>query len=122
MVYAGSCPGRSRIKWRCPVACGKEDSCPCKEPCSSSPYGRCVYTKPDWDIRLYPSVTRGTDEYIKIYNNRTSSERLNNRVLNDYHIHDMQIHGKKRYSFFTMIACINIHLDARLKTQKLDAA
>lgn len=59
---------------------------------------------------------------IKDLHNRTGSERVNNRILNDYHLHDMRIHGKKRYSFFAIIAGINIHLDARLKKQKMDAA
>ena len=67
-------------------------------------------------------VARGTDEYQKIYNNRTSCERVNNRVLNDYHLHDMGIHTRKRYSFFTMVICINIHLDARLKKRQKLAA
>lgn len=79
------------------------------------PYGRCVYTKPDWDIRLYTPVPRGTQEYTQIFNNRTSCERVNNRVLNDYDLHDMGIHTKKRYSFFTMVIGICIHLDTRLK-------
>lgn len=119
MVYNGFCSGSSRCKWRCPVACGKEKSCPCKESCSPSPYGRCIYTKPAWDIRLYPPVARGTEEYKLIYNNRTSSERINNRILNDYHLHTMGIHSRKRYSFFAMIAGINIHLDAQLKGMKM---
>jgi len=122
MVHDGNCPGRSRIKWRCPLICGKVNSCSCKDSCSPSPYGRCFYTKPEWDIRLYTPVARGTTEYIKTYNNRTGSERVNNRILNDYKLHSMRIHGKKRYSFFTMIACINIHLDARLKKTKSKAA
>lgn len=122
MVYWGTCHGRSRVKWRCPQACGKEDNCSYKDSCSPSAYGRCVYTKPDWDIRLYPPVARGTTEYKKIYNNRTGSERVNNRILNDYHLHDMRIHSKKRFSFFAMIAGINIHLDARLKVAKQNAA
>lgn len=58
MVYNGYCSGRSRIKWRCPFACGKVDDCACKSNCSPSPYGRCIYTKPDWDIRLYTPVQR----------------------------------------------------------------
>lgn len=119
MVYWGFCSGRSRCKWRCPIACGKESSCSCKDSCSSSPYGRCIYTKPSWDIRLYPPVARGTEEYKKIYNNRTSCERVNNRILNDYHLHAMRIHTKKRYSFFMWIIDTNIHLDARLKQQRL---
>lgn len=121
MVYWGHCSGRRRLKWRCPLACGKVDSCSCKDSCSPSPYGRCFYTKPDWDVRLYTPITRGTCEYKKIYNNRTGSERVNNRLLNDYHLHDMKIHGKKRNSFFGMIAGINIHLDARVKKQNIDA-
>jgi len=84
MVNWGYCRQKHSRKWRCPLACGKAGSCPCKQKCSSSSYGRCVYTKPDW-------------------------------VLNDYHLHDMGIHTRKRYSFFTMMICINIHLDARLK-------
>lgn len=122
MVYWGYSPKRHDCKWRCPVACGKEEKCTCEVPCSSSSYGRCLYTKPAWDIRLYPPIPRGTEEYKKTYNNRTSSERVNNRILNDYHLHDMKIHGKKRYSFFAMIAGMNIHLDARLKKAKQDAA
>lgn len=94
----------------------------CEVPCSSSSYGRCIYTKPDRDIRLYTPVPRGTEEYRKTYNNRTSSERVNNRILNDYHLHDMNILSKKRYSFFAMIAGINIHLDARIKKKKQDSA
>jgi len=122
MTHWGYSPSRHDCKWRCPVACGKEETCTCEVPCSSSPYGRCVYTKPDWDIRLYTPIARGTQEYIHIYNNRSGSERVNNRILNDYHLHAMIIHGKKRYSFFAMIAGINVHLDARLKKMKMDAA
>lgn len=122
MTHWGYSPSRHDVKWRCPVATGKEEKCTCEVPCTPSPYGRCVYTKPDWDIRLYTPIARGTQEYIRIYNNRSGSERVNNRVLNDYHLHDMILHGKKRYSFFAMIAGINIHLDARLKKMKMDTA
>lgn len=34
----------------------------------------------------------------------------------------MKIHSKKQYSFFSMIAAINIHFDARIKKQKMDTA
>ena len=122
MVNWGYSPARNDRKWRCPLKCGKVDKCPCMSDCSTSAYGRVIYTKPNWDVRLYTPVPRGTDEYKQIYKNRTCSERLNNRVLNDYHLHDMKIHGKKRFSFFTMIIGINIHLDARLKAAKKDAS
>ena len=122
MVYWGFCSGRSRCKWRCPAACGKQEKCDACVGCSDSPYGRCIYTKPSWDVRLYTPVARGTEEYKKIYNNRTASERVNNRILNDYHLHDMGIHTRKRYSFFAMIIGINIHLDARLKMKRMESA
>ena len=122
MVYQGFCKGRSRHKWRCSAKCGVIDECPLGAPCSPSDYGRVVYTKPDWDIRLFPPVPRGSREWKDTFSSRTCSERINNRVLNDYHLHDMRIRGKKRYSFFTMMIGINIHLDARIKKAKIDAA
>jgi len=56
MTYWGYNTSRLDVKWRCPVATGKEERFTCKVPCSSSPYGRCLYTKPDWNIRLYLPV------------------------------------------------------------------
>lgn len=122
MVYNGYCVNRYRHKWRCPLVCGKVDSCHCREQCSPSDYGRVFYTKSDWDLRIFTSVPRGTKEYKDIYKTRTCSERVNNRILNDYNLHAMRIRGKKRFSFFTMIAGINIHLDARIKQANLKAS
>ena len=117
MVFYGYDASRHRLKWRCPAVMGKCDSCPC--PCSPSPYGRVIYTKPDWDIRLYTPVTRGTDEYKNIYKMRTCTERINNRILNDYGLHRMVLHTVKRYSFMATIIGICIHLDARYKQMSL---
>jgi len=75
------------------------------------------------DIRLYPPVPRGTAEWKKIYNNRTASERINNRILNNYKLHSMRIHFKGHYSFMTMTICICTHLDAWYKkAHKADRA
>nr|WP_278286362.1 transposase [Clostridium putrefaciens] len=115
MVYNGFEKSRSRLKWRCPLVLKKVDSCSCQKQCSPSPYGRVIYTKPSWDLRLFTPVPRGSKQWKTIYKTRTCSERINNRILNDYRIHSLRIHGKERYSFMTMIAAINIHLDARLK-------
>jgi len=121
MLYHGFCPDRSRLKWRCPLACGKIPDCCSKPDCSASSYGRVIYTKPAWDIRIFTPVPRGTPEWKGVYKARTSSERINNRFLHDYHLEDMRVRGKKRYSFFSLIFGINIHLDARVKVQKLPA-
>lgn len=113
MVCWGYDSSKHSIKWRCPYALGKVPSCTC--PCSDSPYGRTIHTKNEWDIRLYTPVPRGTKEWKSTYNNRTSTERINNRVLNHYRLHSMMIHTKKHYSFMTMIIGICIHLDAWYK-------
>lgn len=115
MVHNGYCKGRKRHKWRCPLKMNKVSSCSKKEECSPSKYGRVIYTKPDWDIRLFPVVARGSKQFIKTYNQRTAAERINNRLLNDYNLESMRIRSKKRYSFFSMIIGICIHLDARFK-------
>lgn len=117
MVYWGRCDGRQRMKWRCPSALGKCGTC--LSPCSQSSYGRVIYTKPSWDIRLYTPVPRGTTEFGDIYKNRTCCERINNRILNDYGLHSMIVHTVKRYSFLATIIGICLHLDARYKQSQL---
>lgn len=80
---------------------GKEHCSKCKNICASSKYGRVVKTRPEWDIRLYTDILRSMDTYKEIYKQRTATERINNHILNDYGLHRMSIHTKKRYSFMT---------------------
>ncbi len=108
------------LMWRCPYG---EDHCSrCKKSCTDSRYGRVIKTRPEWDIRLYTKVPRGTDAYKKIYSQRTATERINNRILNDYGLHRMMIHTKEHYSFMTTMIGICIHLDARYKQHLLKDA
>lgn len=121
MVNWGFNNDRCRIKYRCPLACGKISSCKNKCNCSPSNYGRTVYIKADWDLRLFTKIPRGSDLWKKKMRSRTSIERLNNRFLNNYSIQYIKNRTKKRLSFFTMIAGFNIHLDiqsALLKSKK----
>lgn len=119
MIPNGCDKSRGCLMWRCPF--GKDYSDKCANSCTSSKYGRVVKTKPEWDIRLYTDVPRGTDAYKKIYNQRTSTERINNRILNDYCLHRLMIHRKEHYSFLTTIIGICIHLDARYKQMQAAA-
>jgi hypothetical protein len=113
MVSRGFCgKDRCRLKWRCPKACDKPyENC---TNCSRSPYGRTVYTKPDWDLRLFTKIPRGSLKWKARMNERTAAERVNNRILNHYGIENSRVRGKKKISFFTSIAGFNIHLDAQL--------
>ena len=82
--------------------------------CSPSSYGRTTYTKPDWDVRLFTTIPRGTDKWKSLMKERTAAERVNNRILNDYGIGITKQRGKKRIFFMTTIAAMNVHLDAQL--------
>jgi len=118
MVYRGFCPDRCRIKWRCPRACGKFSPCVACDSCSQSSYGRVVYTKPDWDLRLFTRIPRGSDLFRSVMNERTAAERINNRILHHYGLEHSKARGKKRISFLAAIAAFNIHLDAQLARLK----
>ena len=51
---------------------------------------------------------------------RTAAERVNDRMLNDYGVGKSGRRGKGRISFFSMVAAVNIHLDAQLKVIMAD--
>ncbi len=115
MTFFGFCRDRCRLKWRCPRVTKGLEPCDACDSCSKSPYGRVIYTKPNWDLRLFTCIPRGSDEWKDKMKQRTAAERVNNRILNDYGIeHDAQ-RGKKRIAFFSFVAAINVHLDAQCK-------
>ena len=81
-TFIGECGGKNRskrFKWVCPKSvCVKGSStrvCTCETPCTSSSYGRCVYTYPDKDFRLYPGIPRGTEHWDNLYRHRVVIER-----------------------------------------------
>lgn len=106
---------RCRKKYRCPLVMGDIDSCPFREQCSTSKYGRVSYINDGDSARFAGPISYKSKTWSKIYKNRTSTERINNRVLNDYNLQNMSIRGNSKYAFFTIFACINIHLDAWIK-------
>jgi len=109
---------RCRIKWRCPRALGKCESSEACNGCSPSAYGRVIYTKPEWDLRLFTRIPRGSICFKKKYKERTAAERVNNRILHHYGLESSKVRGKKRIYFFATIAGFNIHLDAQLAMLK----
>nr|WP_239588346.1 transposase [Gracilibacillus alcaliphilus] len=73
-----------RQKWRCPLACGTKNSC--ETPCSTAKYGRTYHTYTKENMRLFPRLSRETDQWKTIYKRRTSVERSNKREKVDYHL------------------------------------
>lgn len=68
-----------RYKWVCHKSQRIHGSssrvCSCENPCTDSSYGRCVYTYPDKNLRLYPGIPRGTEHWNNLYRHRTLIER-----------------------------------------------
>jgi hypothetical protein len=75
-----------RFKYVCPktrwisTARGHSRRCYCHSPCSDSPCGRCIYVCPETNLRLYPRLSRDSEEFIQFYNRRTSVERSINSL------------------------------------------
>ena len=76
----------TRFKFVCPKSKpgGKSRICTCKTPCTDSPYGRCVYTYPDKDFRMYPGILRGTEHWDNLYRHRVVVERTIDLLKNTF--------------------------------------
>ena len=76
--YKFGCP---KVKWvydKSTRKCHRE--CLCENPCTDSKCGRMIYTYPEKDLRAYPGVLRGTDEWDDVYKIRTAVERDINHI------------------------------------------
>jgi hypothetical protein len=85
MRFAGKCGGAKRslrFKWVCRKfeQVGVSRVCTCENPCTASSYGRCVYTYPHKNLRLYPGLSRDSQDFADIYTGRTAVERTINTL------------------------------------------
>lgn len=82
----------TRFKFVCPKSKpgGKSRICTCNTPCTDSSYGRCVYTYPDKDFRIYPGILRGTEHWDNLYRHRVAVERTIDLFKNTFDV------GKRR--------------------------
>ena len=54
--------------------------CMCESPCTTSSCGRMIHIYPEKDLRTYPGVLRGTEEWENTYKIRTAVERNINHI------------------------------------------
>jgi transposase len=54
--------------------------CQCDNPCTTSSCGRMIHIYPEKELRTYPGVLRGTEEWDSTYKIRTSVERDINHI------------------------------------------
>jgi hypothetical protein len=79
--------------------------------CSPSDYGRTVYTHPKDNIRLYPPVARGSQDWKDTYKHRTSSERVFKREKEDFKLSSFRTRCKERLLFYGLLTAIAVHVD-----------
>jgi len=105
------------IKYRCWFAVkGLEPPIECK--CSPRKYGKVVYIKPDYDTRMFPPVPRNSDAFKAKFKSRTSVERSNKRMFEDYAIEEYQSRSAMMRMSLATFSVVNIHLDAWVKHNK----
>ncbi|TDA65619.1 MAG: hypothetical protein D9V47_12475 [Clostridia bacterium] len=115
MVYNGFDKDRSRLKWRCPMTAGSrkvKQKVNCTTPCSTSPYGRTVYTKPYDDLRLFTPTPRNSHAWKKVYALRSAVERSFKRAKADYELERCRVRSKRAWFWRSHLVAMNQHLDA----------
>lgn len=118
MTYDGYDHIRYRKKCHCPLKIGLIDSCPIVQTFSNSNYVRDVYVKDkDNKPRFKGPGFYDSPKWKSLYKDRTNTERINNAALNTYGLHKMHLRNGVKNVFFTVIAEINLHLDAWLKAE-----
>lgn len=81
-VFWGYDKRQKRLKYRCPLACGK-GGCTWIDKCSKSAYGQVIKIRLKDDYRRFIQVPRHTKRWKKLYNMRTSIERIFSRLKKD---------------------------------------
>jgi hypothetical protein len=103
------------VKYRCRFAY-EGLATPC--PCTDNDYGRTVYIKPDFDLRLFPPVRRGSEEFRNMLKRRTTVERSHKRIFEDYDIEAGGCRSSRERFMRATMAAVNVHLDAWVKHQQ----
>jgi len=121
MYYYGHCKDRDRIKWRCPIKASKKGEslqCDCIASCSSSQYGRVVYTHPSDNPRLYPTIPRKAQKWQHYYDKRTSVERVFKREKNDFKLTAFKTRCQERSLFYALLTAMAVHVEAWLRQER----
>ena len=119
MVYWGYEDDRKTLKYRCVagafgVTCKGKKQC-----CGDKKYGRTVRIPLELDRRVFVPLPRSTPKWQKMYNKRTSIERVNSRLDVSFGFENHTIRGKEKMtlsvgiSFIIMLAMAVGHVNAK---------
>ena len=105
---------KGAIKFCCPKQAGKVPECPHAK--DGKPCRKVLNVYDKVSYKFFGPVQYRSDDWKEQYKNRTSCERMNKRFLNDYKVHGFTCRNGSKHFFFEIIAGINVHLDAWIKT------
>jgi len=106
MSYIGYEPQRETIKYRCPA---RHEGWPCPHDAACNAgktYGKPVRVDRTIDLRRFPPIPRATKKFERLYNGRTSVERVNARLKIFWGIDDGNLVGARR--FHAMVGAVLI--------------
>lgn len=118
MANWGHCPDRQRVKWRCPRKAttgtpdGAATTCAHQATCSTSAYGRVVYTYPKSNYRLFTPIPRGSPRWQAHYDHHSASERSHKRKKWDYQLNSTRTAGRQRIFLRVMLMAMAQHVQA----------
>ncbi len=97
MAYIGYEPERETIKYRCPAK-HENWTCPMSEICNAGKsYGKTVRVPREIDVRRFPAIPRATKQFERLYDGRTSVERVNGRLKIFWGVDDGNLRGARRF-------------------------
>ena len=112
-AYWGFCQPY-RLKYRCwYTAKGQNPPEECR--CTESNYGKTIYLKSDLDPRMFTPVPRNSKAFKDKFKTRTTVERTNKRIFEDYAIEEYGARSTMIRAALATFAALNIHLDAWVK-------
>ena len=106
MAYIGYEPQRETLKYRCPAR-HEGWRCPHDAVCNAGKsYGKTVRVDRTIDLRRFPPIPRATKKFERLYNGRTSVERVNARLKIFWGVDDGNLTGSRR--FHAMVGAVMI--------------
>jgi len=100
---------RETLKYRCPAR-HEGWSCPSDERCNAEKkYGMIIRVDRAVDLRRFPPIPRGTQQFERRYKGRTAVERVNGRTKVYWGADDGNLRGSRRFHAFIgviMVVCV----------------
>jgi hypothetical protein len=101
-----------RRKWLYPAQCDNCSKCPAKS-------NWCKYTPINENPRYFTPVLRGSKEWKELYKRRTTTERIWDRINNDFHAESAITYSRERRTVRVFLGAFCCYIDAWFKESSL---